>query len=344
MAVLRVKKTRNFSIVSNYYLNDQNLSLKAVGLLTKMLSFPENWNYTIRGLAAICKDGVGAISSGIQELERAGYVVRRQLRGENGRIVDTEYTIYEWPMEQEAPPPSTPKAPDGPLASPASSTTAASAPAPGHPASVPPRGRRGKGKGGDVSAPGTAGGPERASGGVVSKSGTIAGEEQKEPGPVAAQGILPYPKNSDTVKCAELNTNVPKTNQSISRRRKGPRPGEITAADVLAERERIRAQIEYGGFDPRRDDMELVDEIVELILDESMGTGKYVKFGRGKRRPRELVRARFALINHVHVERMLDAIYENTARIRNPRGYLREMLYNAPASTGTYYAMQTCAG
>jgi len=99
--------------MSNYHLKDTNLSLKAKGLLSVMLSLPEQWDYSTRGLAAICKEGVEAIGTGLKELERAGYIVRRQLRGANGRITDTEYTIYEQPQEQDFQEPVEHPEPDG---------------------------------------------------------------------------------------------------------------------------------------------------------------------------------------------------------------------------------------
>ncbi len=74
------------------------MSLKAKGLLSMMLSLPEDWNYTTRGLAKICKEGVDAIGSALRELETAGYIVRHQLRDRQGRISDTEYVIYEQPQ------------------------------------------------------------------------------------------------------------------------------------------------------------------------------------------------------------------------------------------------------
>ena len=76
----------------------QNLSLKAKGLLSMMLSLPEDWNYTTRGLAKICKEGVDAIGAALRELEAAGYIVRHKLRDRQGRISDTEYVIYEQPQ------------------------------------------------------------------------------------------------------------------------------------------------------------------------------------------------------------------------------------------------------
>lgn len=98
MAVYRVEHTRDYTVMCNYHLKDRTLSLKAKGLLSMMLSMPEEWNYSTRGLAAICKEGVEAISNALKELEKFGYIVRRQLRGTNGRITDTEYIIFEKPQ------------------------------------------------------------------------------------------------------------------------------------------------------------------------------------------------------------------------------------------------------
>lgn len=99
MAVFRVERTRDYTVMCNHHLKDSNLSLKAKGLLSMMLSLPDEWNYTTRGLAAICKEGVDAIGKTLKELELAGYIIRRQLRGKDGRISDTEYTIFEKPRK-----------------------------------------------------------------------------------------------------------------------------------------------------------------------------------------------------------------------------------------------------
>ena len=97
MAVFRVEKNHNYTVMSNYHLRDTHLTLKAIGLLSKMLSLTDEWDYTTRGLAAICKEGVDAIGAALKELESHGCLVRRQLRDSRGRITDTEYTIYESP-------------------------------------------------------------------------------------------------------------------------------------------------------------------------------------------------------------------------------------------------------
>ena len=105
MAVFRIERTRDYTVMSNHHLRDKALSLKSKGLLSMMLSLPEDWNYTTRGLAKICKEGVDAIGGALRELEAAGYIVRHQLRDRQGRISDNEYVIYEQPQ---------PKAPDTP--------------------------------------------------------------------------------------------------------------------------------------------------------------------------------------------------------------------------------------
>ena len=85
--------------MSNHHLRDMSLSLKAKGLLSLMLSLPENWDYTMKGLARICKDGIDSISGGIRELEEHGYLIRERVRGTNGQLGSIEYTILEQPKE-----------------------------------------------------------------------------------------------------------------------------------------------------------------------------------------------------------------------------------------------------
>ena len=107
MPVFRIERTRDYTVMSNHHLKNPDLSLKAKGLLSMMLSFPDGWNYSERGLASICKEGVDAIHSAIKELESTGYMERHQLRGKGGKIVDTEYVIYEKPHKPDMAPPDT---------------------------------------------------------------------------------------------------------------------------------------------------------------------------------------------------------------------------------------------
>ncbi len=96
MAVMRVEKNGNYTIMANYHLRDNRLSMKAKGLLSVMLALPPEWDYTLKGLTKISKEGISAIRAAIVELEAAGYVTRARVRNEAGQLTDTEYTIYEF--------------------------------------------------------------------------------------------------------------------------------------------------------------------------------------------------------------------------------------------------------
>lgn len=101
MAVFRVEKTRDYTVMANHHLRNTDLSLKAKGLLSLMLSLPEEWDYTTKGLSRICKDGVDSICAGVRELEDHGYVVRERIRNPNGQLGAIEYTILEQPRTSE---------------------------------------------------------------------------------------------------------------------------------------------------------------------------------------------------------------------------------------------------
>ena len=98
MPVFRVEKTSSYTVMSNHHLRNPDLTLKAKGLLSLMLSLPENWDYTLKGLSCICRENVDAIRTAVWELEKAGYITRRQGRDEKGKMTAIEYTIYEFPQ------------------------------------------------------------------------------------------------------------------------------------------------------------------------------------------------------------------------------------------------------
>lgn len=101
MAVFRIEKTRDFTVMSNHHLRNKNLSLRAKGLLSVMLSLPEEWDYTLKGLAHISKEGVDAIRSAIKELEKFGYIERHRKRNKKGQLKTSEYIIHELPILPE---------------------------------------------------------------------------------------------------------------------------------------------------------------------------------------------------------------------------------------------------
>lgn len=101
MAVYRVEKTDNFTMLSNYLFKDYALSWKAKGMLSNMLSLPEDWDYSAKGLSKLTSDGIESTRSGLKELEEHGYLARRPIK-KNGKIVDWEYDIFEVPRGEEA--------------------------------------------------------------------------------------------------------------------------------------------------------------------------------------------------------------------------------------------------
>ena len=113
--VFRVEKRQGYTIMSNHHLRNAELTLKAKGLLSQMLSLPENWDYTLKGLSRINKESIDAIRTAIWELERAGYITRKQGRDEKGKMTAIEYTIYEQPQEIAACPQLENPIPDNPM-------------------------------------------------------------------------------------------------------------------------------------------------------------------------------------------------------------------------------------
>ena len=280
MAVFRVERTRDYTVICNHHLKDMNLSLKAKGLLSIMLSLPDTWNYTTRGLAAICKEGVDAIRSGIQELEKAGYIIRRRLRGPDGRITDTEYVTYEQPIQ-----PNTPPAPEEP-----------DAPSPGA-------------EGPDMPAPHT-----------------------ENPYAVGPGAVAPFAGNPAQLNINQVSTDGSKTNLSC-----------LTEGQVRARRAEIQAQIEYDTIRTVENQGQ-IDEFVEIMLEVSLAESPTIHVGQEREYPTAFVRERFAQLNSSHIERILDAILENSRRVRNTKAYLLAALFDAPASKENHYTMQVNSG
>ena len=111
MPVFRVSKNRDFTVIANSVFKDRRLSPKAKGILVEMLSLPENWDYTLKGLTTLFSDGIDSIRQGIKELEENGYIVRERKRDARGRLGGMEYVIYETPekvVENSAPEQSSP--------------------------------------------------------------------------------------------------------------------------------------------------------------------------------------------------------------------------------------------
>lgn len=100
MAVFRVERNKGYTVMSNHHLRNKDLSLKAKGLLSQMLSLPEDWDYTLAGLSRINRESIDAIRTAVWELEKSGYITRQQNRDSKGKMAEMVYTIYEQPQSQ----------------------------------------------------------------------------------------------------------------------------------------------------------------------------------------------------------------------------------------------------
>ena len=277
MAVYRVQRTRDYTVMSNYHLKDKGLTLKSKGLLSMILSLPEEWNYTTRGLASICKEGVDAIGSALKELETAGYIVRRQLRGANGRITDTEYIIYEQPQPKKLDMlPSDVVSPDT--------------------------------ENPDMVKPDT----EKPTELNIEKSNT--------------EKTITYGSSTDSIPFRE-----PAAAQLPERKGRDA----MSVSEMESYRDLILENIEYDHL-RRQHPYDDIDEIADLMLEVLCTQGSFMRIG-GKQLYTALVKERFLKLDASHIEYVLDCLRESTADIHNIKAYLLEMLFNAPATCGSYY-------
>lgn len=102
MSVVRVEKTRDYTVMANRHLHDRSLSFKAKGVLSFMLSLPEDWNYSVEGLAFFATDGRDSVNSAVKELVAEGYVERHRAHDELGRMAGYEYIVHEVPVSEES--------------------------------------------------------------------------------------------------------------------------------------------------------------------------------------------------------------------------------------------------
>jgi hypothetical protein len=119
MPVFRVEKLGDYAVIAKHHLKNRALSYKAKGLMTFMLGVPDDWDFSLSGLATLASDGIDGVRSGIRELEKHGYLTRRRIRDDNGRLGDIEYTIHEMPQipgdgDPDDPPDGSPRKPDEP--------------------------------------------------------------------------------------------------------------------------------------------------------------------------------------------------------------------------------------
>lgn len=322
--------------MSNYHLRDQNLSLKAKGLLSMMLSLPEGWHYNVRGLAAICKEGVSSISSTLKELDQCGYL-RRHQPIVDGKFQEIEYIIYETPQPmQAATGDDASSAADSSPDSKEDSNT--SLPLSGSPHS--------DSQCSDTGYPDSAHTDSACTTDPCTEN-RYTGTPHTEP---AHTQTPPAYINTNPEKKERLNigfNNYP----SINQRHNGndrldgsdhnqdallQKIGAVKlTGDFESYREIVRDNIDFDALCTRYDRETLVG-LVEIMVEVICSKAPYTRIG-GQDFPTEIVKSRFLHLDSTHIEYVLTALSMNTKKVRNQKAYLLTTLYNAPNTINTFY-------
>ena len=301
MAVFRVERTHNYTVMSNHHLRDKGLSLKAKGLLSQMLSLPEDWDYTLAGLAKINAEGRDAIRAAVQELERAGYIRRSRVRDDKGCLRGTEYVIYERPQQPDGDAPENPAAESFFPSQPALEEPVEGAPALENPTL------------------------EDTTQLNIDKTNPLKNKI------LTSQSTDSFPFPSSPPAAAQPS----ETKGRKRTKRRGMSKGEMDAY-----REMIRENIDYDSFVRERPyDAGQLDEMVELMV-EAVCSRKETLRVAGNDFPQAVVKSRLLKLDREHIVFVFDCLKENTTQVRNMKQYLLTVLYNAPATIENHYAAQ----
>ncbi len=297
MAVFRVERNTGYTVMSNHHLRNKELSLKAKGLLSQMLSLPEDWDYTLAGLSYINREKIDAIREAVKELEKAGYIKRSRERDDKGRLRGADYVIYEQPqpVDEEA----VPDKPQPPI----SDLPTLENPTLDNPMLEKPMLEN----------------PTQLNKDILNTHKSITDLSNTDSIPFHSLNPLPY-EQDETATPPERKRTEAKTESAV----------EIY-------REIIKDNIDYDILigDPKMD-KDRLDEIVEIMLETICTARKSIRIA-GDDYPAELVKSKFLKLNSSHIEFVLDCMRENTTKIRNIKQYLKAVLFNAPSTIDSYY-------
>ena len=326
MPFFRVNKTKDYTIMANHHLKNRDLSLKAKGLLSVMLSLPEDWHFTVHGLVSICKEGRDSISGAVRELEEAGYIVRHRLRDKEGHINGLEYIIYETPQKSENSGPDGDKTPVEVEANTEEATEEVDVPS-------KPESR--------MTAPVTEN-PfmEEVTAIPAEKAPRMAAPRSDCPmteNPLSARPMSERPSlllNTNRVKTKEQKT------KSLTTQVTNPSypsyPSNQEQQDKVEQvRQEVRQQVCYDVL-VQRMDQELLDELVGLIVETLCDKAQTLRIGSHDY-PVALVQERMRQIDSFCLEYVCACLRKSNPSIRNIKQYLLMALFNAPVTMSHYY-------
>ena len=328
MPFFRVNKTKDYTIMANHHLKNRDLSLKAKGLLSVMLSLPEDWHFTVHGLASICKEGRDSISGAVRELEEAGYIVRHRLRDKEGHINGLEYIIYETPQKPENSGPDGGKTPVEVEADTeeAEATEEVDAPSMTESHSASPVTENPFME--DV----TAIPAEKAPRTAEPRSASPVTENPLSVRPMSERPSLLLNTN-------RVNTKEPKTKSLTTQVTNPSYPSYLSHQEqqdkVEQVRQEVRQQVCYDVL-VQRMDQELLDELVGLIVETLCDKAQTLRIGSHDY-PVALVQERMRQIDSFCLEYVCACLRKSNPSIRNIKQYLLMALFNAPVTMSHYY-------
>lgn len=298
--VVKVIKNSNYTVMSNIHLQDQNISLKAKGLLSIVLSLPDNWDYTIAGLLHFAKDGRDSFRNTLQELEHNGYLVRERVRNESGQLKSNSYTFYEKPQTENVQIVENPQSKKSTVKSEHIEKS-----------NVIDNVQKGAEKSNIKSAP------------FVyfehSKSHISENTEQTVQKPVTEKPTLEKPTlvMPTLENPTQQNTNIQNTkyNNYLS-----------SSSNHQNLEEELKKKISYS--DLVQDHGESAEEIVNILLDAYSLDGTLVRIN-GKKVAADKLRSNLDKLDYDRVGYVLDCIAVTKSAIKNRRAYILTALYNA---------------
>lgn len=329
MAVFRVERTRDYTVMSNHHLKNRSLSLKAKGLLSVMLSLPDEWDYTLRGLATISKEGVDAIREAIRELEDAGYIIRSRGRNDKGQLAGTEYVIYEHPHQS----PNAPALDITTQEKPVVVNTQKSKPRSAKPLPI----NASKPVSESCEAPANALETPMWENPILDnptlEKPALDNPTLENPTQLSTKGSKTYPENKK-----QSTTSIhPSFPLSISSEQT---EGSDGTDMVKKYRSRVKNNIEYFEIsEDYAENIQQLDEIVDLMVETLCSTRPTLSVA-GDSLPASLVKERLLKINCMHIQYVMDSLKAKTTPVRNIKRYLLTVLFNAPATIDNYYTAQ----
>ena len=300
MAVFRVERNTGYTVMSNHHLRSKELSLKAKGLLSQMLSLPEDWDYTLSGLSYINREKIDAIREAVRELERAGYIKRSRERDSKGRLRGADYVIYEQPQPSDEGAASADRQP------PISEMPTLELPTLENPMLEKPTLENPTQLNKDIS---------RTNLSKKEKSNTDLSITHSIP--IHSLNPLPYGEDEAA--------------QPPERKRTERNDAYRVYEEIIKDNIEYDILLQDMKFDHDR-----LNEIVDIMLETVCTARKKIRIA-GDDYPAELVKSKFMKLNSEHIRFVLDCMQENTTKIRNIKQYLKAVLFNAPSTIDSYY-------